>query len=257
MPRHSHLIVALLTGTMAALLVGGCESTGLSVRERPGNDYANYALAALDRPSAGGRRAEPRPLPVKVAVAQLGEIAPPQKMLDALRADRDAFKDVEPVPAAATDSASAGWSIRSPSDPRLADQQQRARRQDADTLLRFARSVGCDYLVVFGGSLDHEVTTTPLAVFDLTIVGLFVVPSRNIRAEARAAATVIDVRTGQLVFNLNAQRNATRVTPCISRDDAELGLLTKMRDELTLDLAGQLKRQVRAVAGEKMAMHGG
>ena len=100
--RHS--LVASLVLLLASSLVG-CESSGLSMRETPGRDYAAYALIAHDLPpvtDAAGAAEPARPvtLPARLAVAQLGEIAPPTSMIDALRAARQTFSAVTTVPGA-------------------------------------------------------------------------------------------------------------------------------------------------------------
>src|SRR4051812_44670564 len=78
----------------------GCSTSGLSPREVRGRDYSSYVYA-MYRP-ADDRLAVPmvsRPLttPARVAVAQIGEVAPPSEMLDRLRKNPAVFKSVEPV----------------------------------------------------------------------------------------------------------------------------------------------------------------
>src|SRR5438874_1290777 len=100
-PRRFHRVVcaALAAG---ALALAGCESTGLSAREVRGRDYATYAYSMYDPSSltdspASAEPAKPIATPAKIAVAQLGEVAPPADMIDRLRKNSAVFASVQPV----------------------------------------------------------------------------------------------------------------------------------------------------------------
>src|SRR5688500_12192753 len=95
------MMKATLTLTLSAAIAAGCASSGLSMRERPGHNQATY-LTALYADGAGAgvnQRLRPFAAPARVAVAQVGEISPPQVMLDRLRADTSLFSRIEAMPA--------------------------------------------------------------------------------------------------------------------------------------------------------------
>src|SRR5688500_10260229 len=110
--RKSHLLAAAAGGVLLA--IAGCESSGLSPRDVRGPDYATYVfsmtdplaepatrspgLGALSQSGDATRHAKPLQTPAKIAVAQLGEVSPPAKMLDQLRKEHAVFASVQPIP---------------------------------------------------------------------------------------------------------------------------------------------------------------
>jgi hypothetical protein len=247
-------LVSIVLAAIFALLTG-CATTGLSMRETPG-DFSTIALSLHDVAPPSTQPAAPlRPasFPVRLAVAQLGEIAPPEDMLAALREQRDTFIDVQAVPSAmsnynvAYNYSRRGGHHHSTGDHvggQLDDRKQ-AIRQQVDSMRAYARDGGADYLLLFGGTVDRASTSTPLSIFDLTIVGAFIIPSKQIMAEGRAGAALIDVRDGRSVMTFNAQSKGDRLAPTASRDNTELKLVRTLRDELTRDLAKQLTQRIR------------
>src|SRR5205814_7592701 len=95
---------------VAALALGvlGCASDGLSARDQTGMDDPRYVMALSDLSSeadatgaAAAAPSSPRPQlapPLRIAVAQFGEVAPPATLVDALRKDSTIFAAVEPIP---------------------------------------------------------------------------------------------------------------------------------------------------------------
>lgn len=235
--------------------ISGCATTGLSVRETPG-DFSAIALSLHDVANAGSPATppagppKPASFPVRLAVAQLGEIAPPEDMLAALREQRDTFVDVQAVPSAITNYnvgfIRAGRVGRDYSVNDAMEDRRQAIRQHVDSMRAFARDGSADYLLLFGGTVDHATTSTPLSIFDLTIVGAFIIPSKQIMAEGRAGATLIDVQTGRSVMTFNAQAKGDRMAATASRDHSELKLVRSLCDDLTRDLAKQITQRIRS-----------
>jgi hypothetical protein len=238
--------------SLALALVAGCASSGLSIRERPGMDYSSYALALYDvEPSAPALPARRMALPARVAVAQLGEVAPPQAMLDAMRKDT-AFASVHTVPGGIDVAPEFPHDRGSTASDRVALQQSLA-RQRADRLRRHARDGGADYLFLFGGTVDHAATGTPLGVADLTIVGMFLVPSKRLSADARAGGTLVDAHTGRVVASVSAQSAGQRIAPTAAQDNSQLKLMTRLRDEVSTELGKQLAERMRQIATQRAA----
>src|SRR4051812_3847425 len=166
MLRHV-LIVALLAAA-------GC-AHGLSARETRTQNYSAFVLSLYDQPL---QQAQPARLvaPMRVAIAQVGELAPPQAMLTQLRNKPELFMRVEGIPGVFEEAASGNQS-----GALTANERQQVRDR-VGRLQRLAVDMGMDYLFIYGGSLEHYKRDNPLQVLDLTIVGAFVVPSREIRA---------------------------------------------------------------------------
>jgi hypothetical protein len=239
----------LLVTTGGFILCPGCVENGLSVRETPGHhDFSRYAMSLYEAPpgEAGPRR--PLVLPARIAVAQIGEVTPPQAMLEALRKDKQAFAIVQSVPA--TPEVAEPWVSR----PNATAPGQQppppddALKGQAAHMLRYTRDIGADYLFLFGGTIDHATTGTGLSLADVTIVGAFTVPSKRISAEGRASGILIDARSGRVVLAVGASQSDSRLAPSAAQASDELKLLTSVRDALTTQLAEQLKARAHEVA---------
>ena len=237
------------------LVLAGCETTGLSPREVRGQDFSTYVMALYEPPVAAprgapqpGRYETPAPLrlPLRVAVAQVGEVAPPQAVLDVLRKDPSAFASVQPTPGAAEFHGESAYAASRATDP--AGQVRRAAQQHLERMRRYARDLGAEYLFLYGGTIDHATTGTPLGAADLTIVGAFLVPSKRIAGVARASGALIDVRSGRVVVSVSADAEDTRLAPSFSREAGELKMLKTLRDDVVVKLSGQLAARVKSEA---------
>jgi hypothetical protein len=275
--RRAHLIVlsAGTLGVVAALI--GCESSGLSEREVRGRDYATYAYTAqgdearmtaaesanarpsesspgstaqmpsLPLPHATQLPAKPITPPVRIAVAQIGEVAPPREMLDQLRHDHAAFAIVQPV-SGVIDTAPPGRVGVRPEDYSA----QKAAQDHADRMRDFARDIGADYLFIYGGTVDKAKTSSPLVLANATIIGAFIVPGEVIQADARAAGHLIDVQSGRVVLSCSADARERHRSATVAVDGDTIKMLESMRtkivEKLANDLTARVKEQAAATA---------
>jgi hypothetical protein len=278
-PRHRPVMraAALLA---SALVIAGCESTGLSVRDTRGQGYgeivhaspptstadydvddSNESGATLQRATAGGAEqaaavvaastaagndasdraktatAPGLRIPISVAVVQVGEVAPQGSLINTLAKDKAHFARVDPIP----------WPADAPQFRESADvARERARRQ-REQLRSMTRQMGADYLFVVGGTLDQATTNTPLSALDLTIVGMFVVPSRNLTGEARAGGTLIDARSDRNVLSVSADAHEQRLSPAAALKDDQLKLAVALRDQMMTQLGHKLRDRIAAI----------
>ena len=269
---------SLLAGALCVAPLAGCASTGLSPREASQQNYSSFVYSLYDDPAQAGAReaggeAEHPPgrlkVPARVAVAQLGEVAPPEAFLEKLRAKPELFSRVQgisgitPSTGLAADAApaqyanyrydsSTGGYVAGPPTPPPAPPDPRERvRRDVAGMQRFARDIGADYLLVVGGTIDHATHGNALSILDLTIVGAFVVPSKEISAKATAAGALIDLETGRVVLTASADASKGGLAATATQDGGELGVLRRARDEVVDKLAASLvaECQRRQVAG--------
>jgi hypothetical protein len=77
-------------------------------------------------------------------------------------------------------------------------------------------------------------------VLDLTIVGAFVVPSKQITAEAKASGAVIDLKTGRVVLTASADTTRGGVASTVTQESGQLNVAREARD----DVLGRLAEQV-------------
>jgi len=229
-----------VSSLLALFLFGGCESDGLSPREVQGDDYAAFVSQITQPPpdlgeaAISSQPARQLSFPARIAVAQLGEVAPPQRMLDALRKASKTCSMVCPVNGTVdTDNRRLHRSLAEP---------------QGDQMRRFARDLGADYLFVFGGTVDRSTDDTSLALADVTIIGAFLIPSKQIDVKGTAAGSLIEVGSGRVVLSVSADSHDRRLSPAASSTADELAMLESLRDKLTDQLAQRLVDQAQAVA---------
>jgi hypothetical protein len=225
------LRVAITAFSVAA--VCGCSSQGLSPRETGMQTYSEVV-----RPAGGSIVADPAAagpvridLPARISVVQMGEIAPPVSMLAAFRKRTDLFSRV---------SAQTGVDD-------FPENRSQARLPEMRTM---ARNLGSQYLLVFGGDLESGCQETGLSIFDLTIVGAFVVPSEGVAVSGKAAGSLIDVTTGRVVMDFSADTEGEGLAPAAFAENAktiaEHTAKATLVKNLTADVLDQLAGQIGA-----------
>ena len=228
----------------AALLplaaLAGCSYDSPYSREDSGRDFSSY-LYSIDTPVNASPDARPGRLflPANLAVAQIGEVAPPSRFLDALRGHADLFARVEPISGAA----GVGYDVR-PVDCKdgTTVAQERARLEMA-RMQRVAREMGMGHLLLIGGTIDQATKENGLAILDLTVVGAFVVPSKQVDAQARASGALIDLESGRVVLFASADASRARLASTATRGAGEIDVERDARNEVMARLATQLIQQ--------------
>jgi hypothetical protein len=234
----------------AAVWCGGCNSDGLSPREST-NGYADTVYQGQAGPtSPPTTRADAAPPttepvgtadvrvlppftargPISVAVVQIGEVAPPASAVGAFERRSDLFARVDAL---------AGRGGRDTA----------GNTDDLTVYRQGAASLGDDYLLVCGGTLDRSQVSTVLSVFDLTIVGAFVVPSEQVTVKGRAAASLIDVRTGRLAFDVTAEAKASTLQPAATASGVGDPLADAVRQQLQDQLVPLVEGRLSAAMG--------
>lgn len=258
--RPRRLAVAL-----SVLLLAGCSTAGLSPRETAQQNYSSFVYSLYDSPAwpAGAREEAGRPparlvLPARVAVVQVGEVAPPQSFLNKLRGRPELFSRVEGISGISgssvlyTNPEGQGVSVAGPTLPgvRVAHPQDQV-RHDVAAMQRLARDMGMDHLLVVGGTIDHATHGNALSILDLTIVGMFVVPSKEINAKATAAGAMIELDGGRVVLTASADASKGGLAATATQDGSVLGVLRQARDEVVGKLADSVvaECQRRQAAG--------
>jgi len=220
MRARTKSVLALL-----AVVCGGCGSDGLSPHEQNGQDLSKAVYQQpddlMDQTAAMGSKmtiAAPPiiTLPMRVGVVQMGEVAPPQAMLEAFRKRTDLFTDVEPLPGNLNEAT-----------------------QQMPKLLGTARSMGFDHVLVYGGTVDSGKSRTSLELFNLTIVGIFVVPSDQIWANGKAAGSLIDVSTGRIAMNLSVDSTGSAFLPTYMADNSDEAMTNGVRANLIQNMTNQ------------------
>ncbi len=227
-PRLTAAVV--LAASMLSLGCGG----GLSSRDN--GTAAPRAMSSID---LGTPRSAPVTLPVQLAVAQVGEIAPPDELLTRLSAESTVVARAAPIP----------WPMRD--QPRYEyrgfypQPNPSTPLDEVKLLTERARALGFTHLLVIGGTLDSSVSDTALNVFDLTIIGMFVVPSREVRVRGEALGGIIDTATGSLVAQVIAKANERDLAPMVVAYDQIETTAYKLEKPLSRDMATQVIEQLK------------
>ena len=110
-----------------------------------------------------------------------------------------------------------------------------AARQHADIVLIYE---------VAGTSKDNA---TFLSAADLSIVGMFIVPSRHLKAEGFASALLLDVRNGYPYGTATARADDQNLVPTIGSEARTGDLLRDVRTAAAVKLAGEVEKMAEAL----------
>ena len=232
---------------LMGMLLAGCSTLGLSQRETRAQNYATYVYALYDRQEAQQTPAASTPpqAPLKMAVAQIGEVAPPQAMLAALQQEVGLVRTVQGIPGIfeleRTDQGQPNRPTESASDIR-----QRASTQ-IQQMLRVARDLGTDYLFLYGGSVDYGARPTSWSLLDLTIVGGYVIPSQELKGTSRVSGALVDVASGCVVLLVSADAQRWTHVTTASLEGAQDRFVDGLREEAITKLTTQFVQRLRAV----------
>lgn len=228
--------IQLALFAVAISLLAGCETSGLSTREHGGVSYPNYILNLP--PDATGTPARKITAPIRLAVAQVGEVAPPSAMLRRLAGNSSLIAIVIGLPLAGD-----GDEQNSYNRAKVPDTNYAARIQ---SLCQLARTAGTDYVFLFGGSVDSWRKENPLKILDATIVGGVLVPGSRVNLEGKGAGALIEAATAKPVFFLNAEGKKSALTPDWLADGKTKELQTQLRAELVSQLTDDLLAKLAA-----------
>ncbi len=228
----------IMQSAMAMAMVGlmtGCQTSCLSPREHSGLDYPGYVLNL----QMGRTNAPPQKpvLPVHLAVAQIGETAPPQTMLDGLEARPNLIASVVSLPL----PVDAGNNLGCKQPDRQATWDYASR---VKAVCNLAEAAGANYVFLFGGTVDSWTRQNSLGMFDITLVGGWIIPGTRINVEGKGAGTLIEAATGQPVFLVNAEYKESALSPDCLFSGKTTEMRVHARDALARKLGEELQKQL-------------
>ena len=213
-------IIKSAVAVAAVCLLAGCETTGLSPREQSGVSYPNYILSLQ---SNGASAPQKLVAPIRLAVAQIGQAAPPETMLDQLAAQKSLVASVAglPLPAETENNYyhAANYST--------GDYGARLK-----TVCGLAQAAGADYVFLFGGDIDSWRANNSLSILDLTLVGGVLLPGGRTHIEGKGAGALISASTCQPVLFVSADAEDSAASPDYLADGKAANLRARTRDEL-------------------------
>lgn len=220
--KMKKIINSLIIG-LFAIIISGCQTSGLSLRETGEFNYSNFIYGLYD-----GNRDSQEPVsklqkPIKLAVVQIGENTPPRKVVDRLKEENNIISYVVTLP-------SGGEEPRYYNNENTVDLKKFDQRMDR--MRRLAKDLGVDYIYLFGGSVDIGSIQSWLGFFDITIIGGFICPSYKVVAEGRASGALIDVNSSRVVFIVSSEAKKSTRASSYTVEGQEDEVLIDVRDEL-------------------------
>lgn len=241
----------LLAG--AALGLAGCNSSGMSSRETEGNNFNAYSQALYEAPmhdtrarpansqAADGSQektmteevppAKPLEFPIRLGVAQIGEVAVADTLLSPLREHGELYTQVQSISGYGDPNELPGYD-----QGNTRFRQQNAVREHLRRIRAIAGDMGLTHVLLIGGTIDQSSSGTGLKVLDLTIIGAFIVPSEKIVADAKGGAYLLDVPTGRVMLSASAAKRTSKLAPSFGAESAATDQLLDVRDDVMADL---------------------
>lgn len=121
---------------------------------------------------------------------------------------------------------------------------QRHRNRATDTIANIRRGAArqhLDYVLVYEVGSSRQEKANALALADLTVIGMFVLPSRSIEVEASASGLMLDVRTGYPYATLTAHSEKKGVSRAVSEYSSGVILADTAEERAVEKLAVEFK----------------
>ncbi len=220
---------------VAVVFVAGCQTTGLSLREQGNFNYSNFIYGLYDGQTDSAKETKSFVKPIKLAVAQVGENAPPKLMLEKLGSQNDLIASVSVIPVGGNQSNYYG-------NDKTQDAVDFGSRMGK--MRKLAKDLGADYLFLFGGTSEMGERQSWLGIMDLTIVGAFIFPTHKIVTEGKATGALIDVETGKAVFMVSSQEAKDDYGTTYNLYGKQEQVLAALRDALVDSLTDQFIKKL-------------
>ncbi len=221
-------IIKSAIAVTAVCLLAGCETTGLSPRESSGTTYQSYVMNLQSGSTNAPQKVS---LPLRLAVAQVGEAAPPEVMLDKLAENKKLVASVSGLPL--------------PGDV-YSDSQDYPTR--IKTICNLARTTGANFVFLFGGSMDSWQQNNSWSVLDATLVGGAIFPGTKIHIEGKASGALICATNCQPVLFVNTEARQTAFSPDYFAEGKTTGVRAEVRDQLAAKLTEQLMERLPEIS---------
>lgn len=244
---------------MAALAITGCETTA---QYTSGQDYlSRYQTSDTASMTTGnGTDADVRAIaavepdlrfPARIGLARIGEYGRLSSVpMDEAESWRDAAEGLGPT-----------FGEFIPVSPLVANSVSSFDRRKETTLIdhirRGAARQHLDYVIAYEVSNLAESDGNALRLADLTVLGLFVLPSRNLKAEATASAILLDVRNGYPYLTGSTFADKKGISTAVGKGGRKDKLKNAARQvavaQIAQEFAGGLKDLKGVADGVKLA----
>ena len=105
-----------------------------------------------------------------------------------------------------------------------------------------------DYVLVYEVGSSKQGKANAISLADLSIVGMFVLPSRSIEVEASASGILLDVRNGYPYATLTAHAEKNGLSRAVSEYSKTRELVDTAEELAVLNLSGDVKQAMEELA---------
>ena len=123
----------------------------------------------------------------------------------------------------------------------VSDEGEGSSREVIDHIRRGAARQHLDYVLVYETASESRNASNALALADLTIIGMFVLPSRDVKAEATVSAILLDVRNGYPYATLTAFADRKGLSRAVSSWSTRQELAASAEEKAVLELANDVR----------------
>jgi len=111
-----------------------------------------------------------------------------------------------------------------------------------------------DVVLIYEAIGRSRQTATALSLADLSIIGAFIVPSREVKARGYASALLVDVRNGYPYGTEQAMVSSSRLTPTIGRDERSYVLGQDAKTAAVIKLTGEVGKMMGKLYAQLAAL---
>ncbi|MCR9270804.1 MAG: hypothetical protein NXH72_12510 [Hyphomonadaceae bacterium] len=111
-----------------------------------------------------------------------------------------------------------------------------------------------DYVLTYEVGSSHNEKANALALADLTIIGMFVLPSRTIEVEATANGLLLDVRTGYPYATLTTHAEKSGISRAVSEWSTSLDYADTAEERAVAELAEEFGESMDALVLRALQM---
>lgn len=111
-----------------------------------------------------------------------------------------------------------------------------------------------DYVLAYEVGASRQDKANALALADLTIIGMFVLPSRTIEVEATASGLMLDVRTGYPYATLTTYADKAGVSRVVSETSTRRAYADTAKQRAVAQLADKFGTAIEALAARSIEL---
>jgi hypothetical protein len=111
-----------------------------------------------------------------------------------------------------------------------------------------------DYVLVYEVGSSRREKANALALADLTVIGMFVLPSRSIDIEASASAILLDVRTGYPYATITSHAEKSGLSRAVSEYSTGRKLADTAEERAVAKLAADVEQGMEQLATRSLEM---